>query len=73
MRLPIMAASLLCLAGAAAAQPAPFDALSASSAIVNHLAHQDLDAAAEATARLMETMPRQARERASVCCTPGTR
>lgn len=56
MRLPAIAASLLCLAGAAVAQPAPFDALTASSAIVNDLARQDLDAAADAAARLMETM-----------------
>jgi hypothetical protein len=57
MRHLALAASLLCLAGAAVAQPAPFDALAASSAIVNDLAQQDLDAAAEAAARLMETMP----------------
>lgn len=56
MRLLTIAASL-CLAGAAAAQPAPFDALAASSRIVNDLAHQDIDAAAEDAARLMETMP----------------
>jgi hypothetical protein len=50
-------AASLCLAGAAAAQPAPFDALAHSSVIVNDLAHQDLDAAAEAAAKLMETTP----------------
>lgn len=53
MRLLVGAVSL-CLAGAAAAQPAPFDALAASSEIVRDLAHQDIDAASEAASKLME-------------------
>jgi hypothetical protein len=48
------AAASLCLTTATAAQPAPFDALAASSVIVNDLARQDLAAAAAAASQLME-------------------
>ena len=47
-------AASLCLTTATAAQPAPFDALAASSVIVNDLARQDLAAAATAASQLME-------------------
>ena len=47
-------AASLCLTTATAAQPAPFDALAASSVIVNDLARQDLAAAAAAASQLME-------------------
>jgi hypothetical protein len=46
MRLFAIAASL-CLAGEAIAQPAAFDALAASSAIIKDLARQDIDAASK--------------------------
>jgi hypothetical protein len=54
MRPLLAAAASLCLATAAAAQPAPFDALAASSVIVNDLARQDLAGAADAASKLME-------------------
>ena len=50
----LAAAASLCLTAATAAQPAPFDALAASSVIVNDLARQDLAAAAAAASQLME-------------------
>jgi hypothetical protein len=50
----LAAAASLCLTTATAAQPAPFDALAASSVIVNDLARQDLAAAAAAASQLME-------------------
>jgi hypothetical protein len=52
----IAAAAVLCLALPAAAQPAPdsFDALKTSAEITTLLAQRNLDAAAEAAARLME-------------------
>jgi hypothetical protein len=56
MRLLLFAASL-CLAGAAIAQPAPFDALAASSEVIKDLARQDIDAAADAASKLMEATP----------------
>ncbi|HME22645.1 MAG TPA: hypothetical protein VKI44_15145 [Acetobacteraceae bacterium] len=52
----LAAAASLCLALPVGAQPAPdnFDALKASAEITNLLAQRNLDAAAEAAARLME-------------------
>jgi hypothetical protein len=47
-------AASLCLTTATAAQPGPFDALAASSIIVNDLARQDLAGAADAASKLME-------------------
>jgi hypothetical protein len=55
-RLLIAAAASLGLALPAAAQPA-FDAVGASTQIVTLLAQRNLDAAADATARLMEATP----------------
>jgi hypothetical protein len=56
MRLLAIVASL-CLATEAVAQPAPFDAQTASSKIVNELARQAIDDAAEDAGKLMETTP----------------
>jgi hypothetical protein len=57
MRRLLAIAVSLSLVKAAVAQPAPFDALAASSEIIKDLARQDIDAAADAASKLMEATP----------------